>query len=431
MTSEQARESTAKQFIDKETAICIAENIGTPVYVYREDLLRANAQAVLNFPNAFGFTPRYAMKANSNGTILRLFNQMGLQIDASSHYEVMRAMMAGIPAEQIQLTAQLIPRGKKLEELITMGVRINACSLSQLEDIGKVTPGSEISVRINPGTGSGHCNRTNTGHERSSFGIWYDLVPKIKEIAGRYGLRISRMHTHIGSGSDPQIWKDVAKLSLGWATEFPDVQTLNLGGGFKVGRMPGEKTTDLQDCGQTIRDEFIDFYQSTGRQLHLEIEPGTYLVANAGAVLSRVEDVVSTDIWDFLKIDTGMTELTRISMYGAQHPITIIPKDNSPRRQADYIVVGKCCETGDTMTPEPGNPEESVSRNMLQARRGDLVIIGGAGAYCASMSTKNYNSFPEAPEVLIGVDGKVDLIREREELSELLRHEKVPERFIR
>jgi diaminopimelate decarboxylase len=139
--------------------------------------------------------------------------------------------------------------------------------------------------------------------------------------------------------------------------------------------------------------------------------------------LSAVQDVVETgsEGYRFLKLDTGMTEILRPSLYGAQHPISIIGKESNPREPV--IVVGHCCESGDILTPASGDPEALLPRLLPETSVGDLVEIGGAGAYCASMSAKNYNSFPEAPEVLLSSDGKFHLIRKRQSLDQILENE--------
>jgi diaminopimelate decarboxylase len=167
-----------------------------------------------------------------------------------------------------------------------------------------------------------------------------------------------------------------------------------------------------------------DFAKRTGRQLHFEIEPGTFLIANAGAVLARVQDVVDTgsDGYTFLKLDCGMTEILRPSLYGAQHPIDILQETPVTHRQP-AIVVGHCCESGDILTPAPGDPEALSTRDLPVARPGDFALIGGAGAYCAAMSAKNYNSFPEAPEVMLNTDGRIRLIRQRQTLDQILTNE--------
>jgi len=211
-------------------------------------------------------------------------------------------------------------------------------------------------------------------------------------------------------------------MTLDLAAELPDVQAVNLGGGFKVGRMVGELTTDLQDIGAHVDRELIEFQERDGRGLHLEIEPGTYLVANAGVVVASCIDVVDTgqDGYTFAKLDTGMTEVTRPALYGAQHPITVL-SDATDR--AEVIFSGPCCESGDILTPAPGDPEALAPRSVQRPRIGDLVIVGGAGAYCAAMSTINYNSYPQAPEVMLEPNGTLRLLRRRQRPEQVWENE--------
>src|SRR2546428_601747 len=196
-------------FLTSAEAALVRERFGTPCHVYDRAALEAAARAALAFPQAFGFTLRYAMKANPSHAVLRLFRDLGLPIDAP--------------------TDRLAIRG---------------------------------------------------------------------------------LHTHIGSGSDPAVWTRVAGLVLEIAARLPDVTTVSLGGGFKVARVLGEQATDLVAVGSVVREAFVDFQGRTGRKLHLEIEPGAYLVANAGAVVATCVDVVDTgeDGYLFAKLDAGMTE---------------------------------------------------------------------------------------------------------------------------
>lgn len=410
-------------FLSYDDARYVAREFGTPAFVYDEATLEARAHEVLNFPHAFGFRARYAMKALPNAAVLQVFHRAGLHIDASSGFEAERAMRAGIPAGHIQLTAQELP--KNLEELVSKGVLFNACSLHQLESYCKLFPGTEVAVRINPGLGSGHSNRTNVGGPSASFGIWHERLADMLNIAQNHHVTIATMHTHVGSGTDPNVWIHCARLSLGIAATLQDVRTLSLGGGFKVARMENETSTNLDDIGKLIAQEFQDFSERYKRKLDLEIEPGTYLVANAGALVATAIDVVDTgeEGYNFIKIDSGMTEILRPSMYGAQHPIWVVAPPGERRTQLEYLVVGHCCESGDILTPEPGDPERLETRILSEARIGDLVVIGGAGAYCAGMAAKNYNSFPEAPEILRRKDGSFTLIRKRQSVDQMLANE--------
>ena len=411
------------RFLSTDEVRRLAAEFGTPFYVYNEATLRQRAAEVLAFPNAFGLTARYAMKALPTAAVVRVLTDAGLNIDASSGFEAERALRAGVAPERIQITAQELPRN--LKTLVDRGCLFNACSMNQLRAYGELFPGAEISVRINPGLGSGHSNRTNVGGPSSSFGIWHEHLDEVKSIAAAHGVRITGMHTHIGSGTDPDAWAHCAGLSLGIAEHLPEVTRLSLGGGFKVGRMTGEISADLQVIGERVKQDFVAFAETHGRKLHLEVEPGTFLVANAGALICTIMDIVDTGAEGntFLKIDAGMTEIVRPAMYGAQHPIVVVPKTDGERGHGVYLISGHCCESGDILTPEPGNPEGLLARDLTEARLGDYLVIEGAGAYCAGMASKNYNSFPECAETLRQTDGKVRLIRKRQEPEQVWANE--------
>lgn len=415
------------RFLDEDQVRALQDRFGTPLYVYDQATLEAQAQQALQLPAPFGLTVRYAMKACPSAGVLRVLTRAGLHIDASSGWEARRAIAAGVPAGHILLTAQQLP--DDFEDLFALGVRFNACSLGQLQAWGERFPGTEVGIRLNPGLGSGHSSRTNVGGPSASFGIWHTHLERVLEAARACELRIILLHTHIGSGSDPEVWQHCARLTLNLVRHLPDVTAVNLGGGYKIGRMSDETSTDLLHAAGPIIDELRRFAADGGPRLRLEIEPGTFLVGNAGAVVAGVIDVVDTgkEGFSFIKTDTGMTEILRPSMYGAQHPLTVVPRPAGDRPLREYLVVGHCCESGDILTPAPGDPEALRVRPLAEAHVGDAVVIGGAGAYCAAMSAKNYNSFPEAPEVLLDTDGGFHLLRRRQRLDQVIANESVPD----
>jgi diaminopimelate decarboxylase len=407
-------------FLSAETAALVRERFGTPCYVYDRSLLEAAARRALAVKAPYGYTLRYAMKANPSRGILTLFRDLGLHVDASSDWEVERALRAGFAPDRIQLTSQM-PSARAAEHA-ARGVLLNACSLLQLEAFGRAMPGAALAVRMNPGLGSGSTKRTNTGGPASSFGVWHEYLDGVKKIAARHGLTIRTLHSHIGSGTDPEVWERATRMTLDLVARIPEVTAVNLGGGFKVGRMPEEPTVDLAEVGAHVRAELEAFRARDGRALRLEIEPGTYLVAQAGAVLATCVDVVDTgrDGYLFAKLDAGMNEVTRPSLYGAQHPVDVLA---AAREAAEVVFVGPCCESGDILTPAPGDPEALGPRWVTRPRPGDLVVIGGAGAYCAAMSTINYNSYPQAPEVMLEPDGSLRLLRRRQTFDQMLANE--------
>ena len=205
-------------FLSYDSARKLADAFGTPIYVYDQAALEAAAEATLAFPNAYGLPVRYAMKALPNAANLKLFHSLGLWIDASSGYEGRRAIAAGIEPEKISLSSQELP--DDFAELYELGIAINACSINQLERFAAAFPGREIGLRFNPGAGSGGNNRTNDGGPSSSFGIWHELTDTVKAIVEAAKLNVVRIHTHIGSGSDPAVWQKTSKMSLVLVREF-------------------------------------------------------------------------------------------------------------------------------------------------------------------------------------------------------------------
>jgi diaminopimelate decarboxylase len=411
------------RFLTPEEVNDITSEYGTPVFAYDEVSLREQASKALSFSAPYGLTVRYAMKANPNRHILEIFRGLGLSIDASSGNEIHRALNAGFGPEEISLTAQQLPGD--FADLAQKGVSFNLSSLTQLKQWGENLPGTNVGVRINPGIGSGHVARTNVGGPSSSFGIWHEYIDEVHALAKQHNLTINRLHTHIGSGADPGSWNKAVGLSLDMVQRFPDVTTLNIGGGFKVGRMSGEPTTDLHAVSQHVTKLLRKFTRQTGRELHLELEPGSYLTVNTGSLITKIHDIVDTGTngYTFLKIDGGMTELVRPAMYGAQHPIVVV--NDRPRQIKKYVVVGRCCESGDMLTPAPNDPELMAPRPLQQAEIGDLVVVEGVGAYCAAMNVSGYNSIPATAEVLLKADGTIRLIRRAQTLDELLAGEVV------
>jgi len=385
-------------FLSKERAVELVREHASPLFVYSRSKLVEQAKIMSGITSPFGLDVRYAMKANPHSEILEIFREAGLGIDASSGYEVEAAIASGYKPEQILLTSQQLAHN--LAELIERGVQFNATSLRQLEAYGKLFPGTSVGVRINPGIGSGHSVKVNVGGVTSSFGIWHEYIAAVHTVAAAHKLTIERMHTHIGCGTDPIVWQEAARISLELIKNFPEARIINLGGGFKVARMDEEQAVDTVRIGELLMQELRHFSQITGRQLRLELEPGTFMVANCGILVATIDDIADTgsDGYEFIKLNTGMNDILRPSMYGAQHPIMILGESIEEK---DYIVVGHNCESADLLTPAAGDPEVLMPRTLTRANIGDLVLIGGVGAYCASMAAQGYNGFPKTKEIVI------------------------------
>jgi len=385
-------------FLSDDQAKILAAEHGTPVFVYSKKRFSEQIQTIASIPAPYGLTVRYAMKANPHPKVLQIMREGGVRLDVSSEHDVFYAKEAGYSFEEMLLTTQQMP--KRLQELVEQGVEFNACSLRQLEAYGKLFPGRDVSVRINPGIGSGFSTHVTVGGRASSFGVWHEYIPKVHELTKKYRLNVVRMHTHIGSGADPDVWLEAARISLEMIKEFPSATILNLGGGFKAARVEQEHGVDMEKVGRVFEHELRLFAEQTGRKLKLEVEPGTYITANCAVLLSTVDDIVDTGEYGytFIKLDTGMNDFVRPAMYGSQHPIAVVSRS---KQEQDYVVVGHNCESADVFTVQPDDPGALAPRRLKKAHIGDIVIIGGVGGYCAAMSMHGYNGFPNAKEIFI------------------------------
>lgn len=376
----------------------LLKQYSSPLFVYDKSWLESRAHVLLAAARPASCTVRYALKANPHTEIIELFDKLGLHFDASSEFEARELLAQGIAAEKISLSSQQPPA--KMREILESGIKFVATSLHQLDLVAESGWRGELAVRVNPGAGSGHNNRTTTGGISASFGIWHEYIPKVLAWQKASDCKITRLHVHIGSGADPTVWRNVMDRALEIVEQFPDVRTLDIGGGYKVARAESEQETDMRKVMVVFQAKLDEFRHTTGRRINLEIEPGTWLVANAGTLLSTIVDIVDTGPrgYKFIKLDTGMNDILRLSLYGAQHPLVVL---NNSKTKQDYVVVGHNCESGDILTPMPGDPERIQPRRLNKASIGDIVAIGGTGAYCASMRARGYNAFPAAAEVLI------------------------------
>ena len=371
----------------------------TPHFEYSRKIISGRIAELVALSVPYGCTVRYAVKANPHAEIIAMMHDEGVHFDASSSYEAEELLRAGVAGVRISLSSQQSPHN--LPELLEAGVLFVATSFKQLEIFLETANRPDtVGVRINPAMGSGHNNRTNTGGVNSSFGIWHEYGEQVRAMTAAAGATIDRLHIHIGSGADPYVWGQVMEQALDIAREYNDVTSLNVGGGYKVRRYGEEVEANMADIFATFSEKLTAFATETGRELHLEIEPGTYFIAHAGTLVATVDDIVDTGKFGhtFLRLNTGMNDFLRTTLYGAQHRIEVI---NNETEEHPYIVVGHNCESGDIFTTEKGDPESVEPRMLRKANIGDTVHIYDVGAYCASMRARGYNSFPDAEEVLV------------------------------
>ena len=396
----------------------LAQQHGTPLWVYDANTIRQRIADLKVFD-----TVRFAQKANSNTHILRLMRAQGVVVDAVSRGEIERALAAGYTADQtpgatsgIVFTADLFDAAT-LDTVVRHGVPVNAGSIDMLEQLGQRSPGHAVWLRINPGFGHGHSNKTNTGGEHSKHGIWHaDLGAALAAIQ-RHGLRLVGLHMHIGSGVDYGHLQQVcaAMVDLVKRAGVP-VEAISAGGGLSIPYREGDARIDTAHYFSLWDAARREIASHLGRHVHLELEPGRYLVAESGALLTEVRATKAMGNNAFALVDAGFSDLMRPSMYGAFHGISVIPMSEGERPLQPTVVAGPLCESGDVFTQGEGGVV--LTRDLPQARVGDLLVLHDAGAYGASMSS-NYNSRPLIAEVL--VDGESHrLIRRRQTVAELL-----------
>jgi diaminopimelate decarboxylase len=400
----------------------LASQYGTPCFVY-------DAAAIINRVEdlrAFDVI-RYAQKACSNIAILDLMRRNGVLVDAVSAGELERSFAAGYQPHgdppPVVYTADIFDE-EALALAVAKGVHVNVGSPDMIDQLGQRAPGRHITLRINPGFGHGHSQKTNTGGDHSKHGIWHDQLPEVLALAARHSLKITGVHMHIGSGTDLEHLSQVCGAMERVARQIgSSITVISAGGGLPIAYRPAERLVDLQAYHRlwdATRNRLAELW---GHPVRLEIEPGRYLVAESGYLLTQIRAIKQTSSRTFYILDAGFNNLARPILYGAYHPMSIGPGDGARERHLqDVVVAGPLCESGDVFTQEEGGTV--CSRPLPVARVGEYLIIERAGAYGFAMSS-NYNSKPLAPEVLV-VAKHPYLVRARQTFKDLIRGESIP-----
>jgi diaminopimelate decarboxylase len=386
----------------------LARDFGTPLYVY--DGARI-VQQLSNLKNAFSENDvriKYAAKALTNLSILRLLKNNGAGVDVVSIQEAHLALKAGFTPEDIMFTPNCVDF-TEIEEGVNLGLTINLDNLSALEKFGRrYGAGQACCIRLNPHILAGGNYKISTGHGNSKFGISIYQLPNIMETVQRYQMRVEGLHIHTGSEiTETEVFLKMAEILFGIARDFPQLRFIDFGSGYKVAYKEGDLTTNVFDLGLKLGKAFKEFYHQYGRKLQLWIEPGKYLVSEAGYLLTSATVVKSTPSVTFVGVNSGLNHLIRPMMYDAYHEIVNV--SNPDGSQKIYTVVGNICET-DTFGSD---------RKLNEVREGDLIVLKNAGAYGFSMAS-NYNSRFRPAEVLLW-KGHAHVIRQRDTLDDLLR----------
>jgi diaminopimelate decarboxylase len=408
-------------FVSDAKLVELAADYHTPLYVFDENTIRQRCNDLKRAITYKNSHIRYACKALTLQKVLKIVRDEGLWIDASSINEVDRCLLAGFEPSQIFYTGEGATNSV-YSYLIEIGVLINCTSIDQMRLIGAIKKNHFCSIRVNPGEGHGHSNKTNTGGPSSKHGIYYDQLDDAKAVAKELGIKIIGVHSHIGSGTDLSHWLRIKDKTFEFARTFADLEFINLGGGIPVVYNPEtDKPMPLNEWGAALSASMEQYSKEMGRSIALYIEPGRYVVAESGILLGEVGAVKSTPGYNYAVVNTGMNHNPRPAMYGSYHPIRFIPRDGrAPGKEKEYVIGGYLCESGDVFTVMSDGTLEP--RKFPEIKVGDIMIMGHIGAYSHSMKNE-YNSMNMPASLLIDKNGVASIIERRGTLNDIMRRE--------
>lgn len=406
----------------------LAERYGTPLYATDENKLRANLRS---YKEAFETTDTniyYAVKANGNLALLKILASEGAGADVFSAGELYLAKSASIPTEKILFNGNSKSEDD-LREAAESGVKVSVDSLDELRALSAVAnelgKEVEIAIRVNPDVSPEVHPRIATGLKESKFGIpFHEVISASEEAEKLPNIALTGLHCHIGSQIlNVSVFREATEKMMDLVEALHEkgieLEFVDLGGGLGIGYRKEEKkiAPTPKDLARAILPVFKKKLHELGINLKLILEPGRSIVGATTILLSRV-NAVKQAYKNFVAIDAGFNLLMRPEMYDGYHEVIVANKVNEPASEL-YTVVGPICEAGDIVARD---------RMLPEVERGDLVAILDTGAYGFSMSSQ-YNGRPRCAEVLV-CDGKVDLIRSRESVKDLIRNQKIPARLI-
>ena len=357
----------------------------SPRYVYSLDAVRAQARAL----RAIGTVDRwhYALKANPHPAILRALHEEGFDFECVSLAEIdaVRATLPDVSPGRILFTPNFAPCDEYAAAL-AIGARLTLDALHPLEHWGELFANREIHLRVDLGVGRGHHDKVKTGGAASKFGVALDEVETFRALARKAGARILGLHAHLGSGIlDASHWRSVYAQLASLAEGFTRIESIDIGGGLGVPSRPDESALDLAALGAALAE-----VKNAYPQFQLWMEPGRFLVADAGVLLARVTQTKRKGNVHYVGIDAGMNSLIRPALYEAWHEILNLTRLNEPAAQMVQIV-GPICESGDIL---------GANRRLPECREGDVILIAQAGAYGAAMAS-HYNLREPAAEAVL------------------------------
>ncbi len=387
--------------------ITIAEDYGSPVYIYDAATIEQQYQKLTSAFQNCNAKFFYACKALSNINILQLIHNIGSNLDCVSINEVQLGLKAGFTPQQIIFTPNCVDFSE-IEAAKELGVHINIDNMSILEQFGNKFGNSyPVCIRINPHIMAGGNMKISTGHIDSKFGISIHQLRHIQRVVKSTGLVVHGLHMHTGSEiKDIEVFIRSLDILLDIAHDFPNLIFLDLGSGFKVPYQDGDYSTDLVTLARRVKETFDAFEAEYKRTFEIWFEPGKFLVSESGTLVVKANVVKQTTATTFVGVNSGFNHLIRPMFYDAYHKISNLSAPDGPERI--YTVVGHLCET-DTF---------AWDRKINEVHEGDYLAFHNTGAYGFEMSS-SFNSRCRPAEVLV-YQGKTHLIREREEFKDLL-----------
>ncbi|WP_020527336.1 diaminopimelate decarboxylase [Flexithrix dorotheae] len=385
----------------------ICKEFGTPLYVYDAQKIKQQVENLKKAFSGINLKIKYASKALTNISILKLIKSYGCEVDVVSMNEAKMAFLAGYKSNEILFT----PSGvsfEEIEEAVEKGLMINIDSIPLLEKFGQQY-GSSIPCcfRVNPHIQAGGNFKIQTGHKDSKFGISILQMDEVNAIISKYNIQLVGLHMHTGSDiKEFEAFIQGAELMFNLAKNHPNLKFIDFGSGFKVPYKKDEEGTDIFALGKLLKESYDKFTEEYGRAVEIWFEPGKYLVSECGHFFAPANIVKQGPTSAFVGLDSGLNHLIRPMMYDAYHEIFNVSNPNGELKR--YNVVGYICETDNF----------GWDRELNEVRPGDIIGLKNAGAYCFSMSS-NYNSRVRPAEVLV-INGEAKLIRERETFEDLI-----------
>jgi diaminopimelate decarboxylase len=398
------------QTLSNQQLNAIANEFGTPVYVYHAEKIGAQYHKLVDGFKGTDARFFYACKALTNPNILKYVHQLGASLDCVSMNEVQLGIMAGFEPKNILFTPNCVDLAE-IEEGKELGVNINIDNISILEQFGNKYGGSyPVLIRLNPHIMAGGNFKISTGHIDSKFGISIHQMRHIERIVKSTGIRVQGLHMHTGSEiKDINVFLQGLEVMFEMARHFMDtLEFIDLGSGFKVPYSEDDLETDIKALGQKVTAAFEAFEKETGKHLQVWFEPGKFLVSESGYFIVNANVIKTTTATVFAGVNSGFNHLIRPMFYESYHYIKNISNPSGSERI--YTVVGNICET-DTF---------AWDRKLNEVREGDHLAFFNAGAYGFEMSS-NFNSRFKPAEVLVQ-DGKPRLIRKRDEFNDLVKN---------